>query len=716
MTTSNPTGTTISLPFRPTARLLQLLGDELIATPRLAVFELVKNAYDADATNATVRLNTHGRDISSITVSDDGEGMTLETLQSVWLVPGHSHRRQQRQDLRRTPLHGRLPTGEKGLGRFAAHKLGNRITVVTRAKRSEECVININWNELSDHQYLEDALVSIATRPPQTIGKDATGTIIQISELRSTWTRGEVRRLHNQITSMCSPFRKEGDFQAILQVPGNESWIHDLPDVSEILERAFWTFSFHLQGGFFDWEYEFRHLPGFNLSPRHVQDNAGRLQLPRFTPSRSPNSRVTADATTTEGIGSVQGVFYAYDRDRQILRNLPDQQAVTRYLDESGGIRVYRDGIRVYNYGEQGDDWLGLDLRRVNSPSHRISRNIIVGAVHLSLAESVSLIEKTNREGFVENDTYQQLRCIILGAIGKFESERSIDKARIRPPSLGRRPDDPAIEDFESLMANLRRALNKAQANSSEIAVCLHNIERHYQEMEEALVSAGMAGLNLAIIFHETERGIKALQQAVATGKDIAEIGQQVSSLAMALEGFSLLLRRNSQNTFSARRLISQALRLSDLRLKFHRVQLVCPLLDGNEDGFHATFAFNLVLGAISNLIDNALYWLQVRWPDLPPEGSPPERMLYVGISHNTTLGPSIVVADNGHGFQGVNPEYLTRPFFTRKPEGMGLGLYYSHLAMKLQGGQLHFPPRGSIELPANFDGAAVSLVFKEAK
>ena len=82
----------------------------------------------------------------------------------------------------------------------------------------------------------------------------------------------------------------------------------------------------------------------------------------------------------------------------------PTVQLLTGYLDDTGGVRVYRDGIRVYNGGEQGDDWLGLDLRRVNIPTRRISRNIILGAVHLSLEQSSGLIEKTNNGDLKDPD------------------------------------------------------------------------------------------------------------------------------------------------------------------------------------------------------------------------------------------------------------------------------------------------------------------------
>ena len=110
--------------------------------------------------------------------------------------------------------------------------------------------------------------------------------------------------------------------------------------------------------------------------------------------------KVVADASVFEGIGPVTGEFYVYDRDQEVRRRVPNIRLLETYLDETGGVRVYRDGIRVYNYGERGDDWLGLDLRRVNVPTRRISNNIILGAIHLSLKESTSLVEKTTREGF----------------------------------------------------------------------------------------------------------------------------------------------------------------------------------------------------------------------------------------------------------------------------------------------------------------------------
>ena len=251
MIETDATGEIVSLPFRPRARVLQLLGDELIGSPRLAVFELVKNAYDADANEVVIHLELAVQDGPAITVADDGEGMSLDVLRSVWLVPGDDHRRLQRQSQRRTRRHHRLPLGEKGLGRFAVHKLGSRITLTTRALDCDECVVDIDWNELIDKPFLDEAPVRILVRPPEVFREGRTGTRIEVRELRPpAWTRREVRSLCGQITSICSPFGEAGEFRAVLRVPGCEHWIEDMPDFASILDRAMWRFRFR-PGAFF---------------------------------------------------------------------------------------------------------------------------------------------------------------------------------------------------------------------------------------------------------------------------------------------------------------------------------------------------------------------------------------------------------------------------------------------------------------------------------
>ena len=692
--------------------MLQLLGDELIGSARLAVFELVKNAYDADANEVVVCLDLDSPE-PSISITDDGEGMTLDILRSVWLVPGDDHRQKQRLSNQKTPRHRRLPLGEKGLGRFAVHKLGERITLVTRARDAGECVVDIDWNKLIAQPFLDEAPVAIYVRTPEIFSSDETGTRIEIRQLRTDWPRGEVRRLHNQVISICSPFEEPSGFRAVLRVPGREHWIEDLPDISTILDRAIWKYSFRIDSDGFDWRYEFRQVPGFKLSSRVVEKTGDRLKLPPSSGSDDSEARVVADRTHLEGIGPIKGDFFVYDRDREVRLQMANIQLLEGYLDETGGVRVYRDGIRVYNYGERGDDWLGLDLRRVNVPTRRISNNIILGAINLSLKDSIGLVEKTNREGFVENGACARLRRIALAALSALETERQIDKERIR--QLTKKPEDPTTTKIQKPLAELRNELQR-QGVWKKFEPYVLRIESDYQDMQETLLSAGMSGLNLAVVFHEVERGVRMLHQVISEGADMGNAARQARDLMRLLDGFAALLKKDSRKYHSGRKLVDAARRFNVLRLRHHRIQLVCPVLQSDDPDFHSRFAFGLIVGALNNLVDNALYWLRVRWPSLPADNESPERKLYIGVSWDFEAGPAIVVADNGVGFQGDVPENLTRPFFTRKPEGMGLGLYYANLAMELNGGQLAFPQPGEVELPDEFDGAIVALVFKEAQ
>ena len=273
--------------------------------------------------------------------------MTLETIKNVWMVPGHDHRARQRQALRRTKS-GRLPLGEKGLGRFAAHKLGNRIELITRAADQLECVVMIDWTKILQKESLSDVRVEAFTRDPSVFRRASTGTRITISDLRErNWSRGEIRRLQRQITTIASPFRKRSDrFQTRLEVPGHDDWVVDVPDVNILLQRAPWRYTFSFADGRFDWNYVFRGVTGINLEQRALERTSQVLLMPRQPdPSlfeidgvvgrRRPHPQpLVATAATAVGIGPVRGQFFVFDRDRAVLNRLGESQLIRQYLDE----------------------------------------------------------------------------------------------------------------------------------------------------------------------------------------------------------------------------------------------------------------------------------------------------------------------------------------------------------------------------------------------
>lgn len=703
--------------FRPRARLLQLLGDQLIGSPKLAVFELVKNAYDADASVVTVRLEGLRGSNPQISVTDNGEGMSLKTIRDIWLVPGDDHREKERLARKRSPKFGRLPLGEKGVGRFAVHKLGDRIRMVTRAARHPECVVDIDWEKLLRRKYLQDAEISLLHREPQQFTKGETGTAIEITRLRETdWTRRDVRDLYRQLTSISSPFGEyDNDFSVYMEVPEHPEWISTLPDTSDILRRAPWHFAFDFDGTGISYTYTFRGVPGISVSQRSVARAGQPLQIvaredrdeldPSERRTKKGGQKIVAQTSTIDGIGPVSGQFYVFDRDRVVLSKLADSRFIERFLDQNGGVRVYRDGIRVYNYGEAGDDWLGLDLRRVNSPTRNISRNIVLGAVEINLSASTDLREKTNREGFVENNAYERLQQITVGALSVFEAERRIDKQKMR---VATGETIQPSRDLSGPVGDLRRIARRHDLGS-ELEPAIRRIESDYNELRDNFLRAGLSQVGLALVFHEVERGVSVLYRAIESGTSLDVLRTQAGQLQGVLETSTQLLRKGDKAPHSLRHLVKRARDLALVRFRLHQIKLTCPALEEGSPDASPVFAFGLVLGAITNLIDNAIYWLRVARPDdADPEGA---RRLYISVVPDYVDGPAIVIADNGTGFLD-QPEQMVQPFFSRRPDGMGLGLYYANMVMQLNEGQLQFPPRDEVEVPAEFDGATVALVF----
>lgn len=706
--------------FRPRARLLQLLGDQLIGSPRLALFELVKNAYDADATHVSVQMKKlDSRADAEIIVQDNGSGMSMTTLRDIWLVPGHDHKALMRASNSRTRK-GRLPLGEKGVGRFAVHKLGDRVEVITRELDSAECVMTIDWNDIAKAEFLDAVNIKIETRKPRVFIGSEHGTRVRVSSLRGNdWTRGEVRRLTRQITSISSPFSNgPSDFVAEISVEDQPKWLDDLPDTSTIIDSAPWEFKFTLCENVFEWRYSFKGIPGVKLSPRSINKkelglllnsadlpDSDRLQI-QGHPKGQKAIRSTTDLTS--GIGDISGTVYVFDRDKDLMAKMGRSQSVQNYLDENGGMRVYRDGMRVYNYGEPGDDWLGLDLRRVNSPSKRISNNILVGSIALDLNSSSSLVEKTNREGFVENDALTRLRAIILGAINSFEAERNKDKTSLRKLlskdklSLGRSIEKP-LEKINLIAKQF--GLDK------EINPLVARAQQSYNDMRDIMLRAGVSGMSLVIVYHEIDHGVRLLQKMAEHEGDPQKIRRQARDLVAVLDSFGDMIRRGATASHDIRKVANRAADLSSVRFENHGIDF--QIIDNPEvalEDMSAVIPFGLVMGAITNLIDNSIYWLSARWPE--PSGTS-QRKIYMNVVPDMfPEGPTLVIADNGPGLADDLGDAI-EPFFTRRPDGIGVGLYYTNLIMETIGGRLDHLANADASVPSEYDGTILALTFR---
>lgn len=700
---------TTSVSFKPRARLLQLVGDELIRSPRLAVFELVKNAYDADAENVWVSIEGLSTNSPEIVVRDDGTGMSLDILSNIWFVLAHDHKEKMKDRGETTEL-GRTPMGEKGIGRFAVHKLGNRISLATREINGPELIVDIDWSKALEEEFLEEVPAEITERAPIIFKGESSGTEIRVSQLRSKeWTRGDLRRLYRDVISICSPFDAPGEFDVHFKVPGRESDYHDIPDVGDILDQAPWRFKFSFDGNNFDWEYEFVPPPKLGSKVERRKKTSAHEEQLLLPKTNKKSGTIVATPSHLIGIGPISGEFFAYDRGKEILGSSNHKQLITNFLDENGGVRVYRDGVRVYNYGEEDDDWLGLDYRRFLTPAKRISRNLIIGAINLEAGKSDKLIEKTNREGFIENEEFSCLKLLVLGAFQIFETERALDKDAIRKvtqsPKL--READKVLDPIEQI-----RKIAKQKKVFEDFEPSLIKLESNYNQFRETMLQAGLSGLGLATVFHEIEHAVTAISRTAKKGGSMEQVMEQARELEQLLSGVSSLLRSSEKKEHKISDLVNKAKQNQFIRFRSHRVQLNAPILEKVDD-FSVFANSRLVIGALTNLLDNAFYWMRARWPARPSDQQSSPRKIYIGASGDFEFGPALIFADTGPGFQD-DPEALIEPFFTRRPEGMGLGLYYANLVMEMCGGSMEFPEPEDVDLPKEFDGAVIALVFPE--
>jgi signal transduction histidine kinase len=689
-----------SVSFRPRARLLLLLGDQLIRDPGVAVFELVKNAFDADSPSATVTMSrvddpTRGQ----VVVEDAGVGMDADTVSSVWLEPGTDYRLNQKDKGDPSPKFKRVPIGEKGVGRFAAHKLGSKIRLITRAAKSPEVLVEIDWeNDFKRKRYLEDVDVKVVERAPEHFKGNKTGTRLEITNLRELWSKGMLRDLARAVNAISSPFSGVGDFKAKLVVEDHEDWLAGLLDVKDVLKYSLYQARCRFKGSQLSYVYEFTPFPGMEkrVEPRKVTHSV------RLGDVKHPLN--LAD----HNIGPVELRLYVFDQDSTVLKlgNVSDKRGLKEFLNESGGVRVYRGGIRVYDYGERGNDWLGLGGRRVNVPTKRLSNNLIVGAVTLDIRKSANLtlnrglIEKTNREGFVENADYETFRDAVVYAVQSIEVERNIDKRRIRNAYADPKIREPVLED----LTELRELVDKKNL-SSDIGPYLDRIEADFRSVRDRLLTSATAGLSLSVVIHEVEKGVAELLLAVEGDKATNRVRALAKHLADLIEGFGTLVRRSGVSTERASSLVSQALFNLELRLRVHKIEVVKHI--GRND-FQVKCSRRLVISTIMNLIDNSIWWLDNKWGDQPES-----KKILLETLNDLNGHRAIIVADNGPGFIDP-PEFLIEPFVSRKPDGMGLGLHIASEVMKAQGGELVFPDKRDVGIPREFNGAIVALAFKE--
>ena len=431
--------------FTVDTHLFRELGELLVGRDSTALIELIKNAYDADATEVIV----HGENLDEpergrIAVVDNGTGMTRDQFITGFLRIAS---RLKDQGPRRSKVFGRRYTGVKGVGRLAAHKLARRLEVTsvhlneTGDGNATELNAVLDWDAIEAWETLDEMPGDVISLRENSVGRDiGAGTMLTLSRLRRSWTATERARFFEEVQAFQTP-----DFihQPLPKNVVSEPVLFGFPilrdidgDFQRTTERGFDAL---LEGDFLAgeeyWE-TIAEMANWVLEIRADKDGA-KVQFGIVPTSRTlrDNPDATSFATTIAHPDPELGPFFdarILVREGQITGK--GARHLRTWAAKASGIRVYLEGFRILPYGD--DDWLSIDadyavrprtlemLRGLSLATEledadpdeglvRLPHNNYFGGVFLTQEHAPTLRVLVNREGFVPEAAFETLVSLV---------------------------------------------------------------------------------------------------------------------------------------------------------------------------------------------------------------------------------------------------------------------------------------------------------------
>lgn len=708
------------LRFRPRARIIRTIGDQLISGPEAAVIELVKNAYDADATSVSLKFHPPLRTgAGRITIQDNGHGMTLSDIQDKWMEPATTSK----VGSRRSPGLNRVMMGYKGIGRFAAAKLGGRMALNSisdrTGSRQEVLIPELDWSDFNGDKYLSDIAIDFYTQE----SSEPTGTLIEIMDLNESWPEAKVNRLLLELRRLISPIhREEGDtFDIFLDLSectvGNSGFNgHALLGTANSSEHADTNpegHLFHVQ--------PFPLLTACDYELTGHFDDAGNF-IGDFRNRRAGTGAERVELSfplegEEEPCGPFEVKLFVFDREADTIKNnmlkagLGEITAARarQILDEIAGVAIYRSGFRIRPYGDPDNDWLTLDKRRVQNPSLHIGHNQIAGYISVQEQSETGLEERSSREGFEENGAFRRLNRLVELLLTRvvepkryqFRSRAGISRTKTVSYDEVRKLAE--LQKLRKLVRNFdpeERAEAEKLLDAQE-AVLSDRIDQ-LEERARVLEAKSSLGAILAEVLHE---GTQPAQYVASTAARLRRyypdlFGGQGPKTTEAKGEFSKKLpliqdsgdrlaglfrnlkplaggKRGPPKTFHAVTVISRARELyhshsADIRIE--NPDQVMDLIGYPDD----------LTTALVNLIGNSLHWMEdARTPT-------PEVTIRIKRLPKQAV---IYVEDNGPGVQSEFADSIFDVGFSLKQDGTGLGLNIAREALARSDATLAFHP-----------------------
>lgn len=761
--------------FKITARTVLELGAELISSDIIAFYELIKNGFDAktqhgvevhfnivlrrnallslmqrckdgekpadlrvaalaaltpdtpadklelarkmidDAKNlpALIQAIQQIYDLSTIEIVDTGTGMSMGDLSENYLVIGTPNRKREVDDALARGEKDTPYLGEKGIGRLSAMRLGERLRVETaRANDKVMNLLNIDWREFSD---LDAMLEDIDVSPSQGGAKptpDWSGTTIIIGALAEDWTLQRVTRMvEYDFARLTDPFLDpKRRPRVVLMWNGtrlNIPWMsQDL--LSHAHARVSGTYSIET-GPMLRCTLEALDL-GFD-HPKEI-DEAVVTSPDLVGALIGPYGEVPDSALTTVGPFSFEAHWYNRRRLGRI-EGIGEMRTVKELQEKWSGIMLFRQGFRVFPYGDDEDDWLALDRKALRRSGYTLNKTQFIGRVEISRTGNPMLVDQTNREGIRETPeqqvfigimqyVVQDLLFPFLRNIEKQYKEQKVDlsNAKTEVANLETRANTAlkrlrALPVREDARKETKAALEDLQQTLFEFSEFAQNARQRIEEVEREshqMIEMAGVGLMVEVVAHELARAAEnALENLEALRKkDVpVEVRAKLEALRAEMKSLSKRVRvldplsvsgRQRVEVFSLKNLLGETKLAHEAQFSRERIHFK---VDAPND-VRVKAVKGMVVQVIENLISNSMYWLATRTAR-EREFKP---TIKITLQDNP---PTIVYEDNGPGIAPENAQKVFRVFFSLKEKSKrrGLGLFIARECAEHNNGTL---------------------------
>lgn len=508
--------------FKISSFLKDLIGRELITDEFVAVFELVKNSFDAHAKNVKVIFeNQYDTSLSRIVIWDDGRGMDCMDLQNKWLFVAHSDKRSgtEDNDYRDKIQHKRTFAGAKGVGRFSCDRLGRFLNLISIKDKPNAKIENlkIDWTSFeqdSNKEFVDIKVEHNVLEKSHYIGFDK-GTILEISGLRDEWNRERIKKLKSSLEKLINPIQGNNVDDFVIEIIAKDEILQDQKEKDE--------------------------RDKINGIVRNVVFERLGLKTTQIKVS------ITNHGGTITTILTDRGTEIYTLKERNPFEKLYDIDIMLFVLNRSGKINfkkimgidsvkygsvfIYKNGFRIYPFGEEGDDTLLIDRRKQQGFYRYLGTRDLLGRIEIN-GESSDLRETTSRDGgFIKNESWNQLVEFFYDkALRRLETytvdvikwgDDKFDKetGELIQPELT--PDD-VKDKILDIISNLTKAKDVIDVQYNQ------NFLQIYESKQEK--SATQLVKNLTRMAKDTNNP-QFVKQAKAVEKQVSEMRQSIGEL-----------------------------------------------------------------------------------------------------------------------------------------------------------------------------------------